>query len=110
MMMLMIWCREAELSEDSDEEMEVEPSSGSVATSPAVQSKTPHRHDLMVLEEAKARSSFFKQAKSFPMFPCKEEKIKWDEYGEPIRYMCKPFTVEIDYIETIDQKTLQLKT
>ena len=76
------------MPEDSDEEMEIEPSSGTVATSPTVQSKTPHRHDLMVLEEAKARSSFFKQAKSFPMFPCKEEKIKWDEYGEPIRYMC----------------------
>lgn len=103
------------MSEDSDEEMEVEPSSGSVATSPTVQSKTPHRHDLMVLEEAKARSSFFKQAKSFPMFPCKEEKIKWDEYGEPIRYMCtlqSPAALpqsKNDYIETIGQKTLQLK-
>lgn len=78
---MLSWCREAELSEDSDEEMEVD--STSVATSP-VQSKAP-RHDLMVVEEAKARSSFFKQAKSFPMFPCKEEKVKWDEYGEPIR-------------------------
>ena len=61
--------------------MEVDPSA--VATSP-VQNKGP-RHDLMVMEEAKARSSFFKQAKSFPMFPCKEDKVKWDEYGEPIR-------------------------
>ena len=61
--------------------MEVDPTS--VATSP-VQSKIP-RHDLMVVEEAKARSSFFKQTKSFPMFPCKEEKVKWDEYGEAIR-------------------------
>ena len=75
-------CREAELSEDSDEEMEVDPAS--VATSQA-QNKTP-KHDLMVVEEAKARSSFFKQAKSFPMFPCKEEKLKWDEYGEAIRW------------------------
>ena len=73
--------REAELSEDSDEEMEVDPAS--VAASQA-QSKAP-KHDLMVVEEAKARSSFFKQAKSFPMFPCKEEKVKWDEYGEAIR-------------------------
>lgn len=69
------------MSEDSDEEMEVDPTA--IATSP-VQSKAP-RHDLMVMEEAKARSSFFKQAKSFPMFPFKEEKVKWDEYGEAIR-------------------------
>lgn len=78
-------CRDAEMSEDSDEEMEVEPSTGDSVTTSPVQSKVP-RHDIMVLEEAKSRSSFFKQAKSFPMFPCKEEKIKWDEYGEPIRY------------------------
>lgn len=32
-----------------------------------------------------SKSSFFKQAKSYPMFPCKEEKVKWDEYGEIIR-------------------------
>ena len=31
------------------------------------------------------KSSFFKQAKSYPMFPCKEERVKWDEYGEIIR-------------------------
>jgi len=29
---------------------------------------------------------FFKQAKkAYPMFPFKEEKIKWDEYGEFIK-------------------------
>ena len=31
------------------------------------------------------KSSFFKQARSYPMFPCHEEKIKWDDYGEFIR-------------------------
>jgi cleavage and polyadenylation specificity factor subunit 2 len=40
----------------------------------------------MMVEEAKARSSFFKQTKSFPMFPCREDKVIWDEYGEHIRH------------------------
>ena len=31
------------------------------------------------------KSSFFKQAKSYPMFPCKEDRVKWDEYGEIIK-------------------------
>ncbi|KAL3183685.1 hypothetical protein MRX96_033776 [Rhipicephalus microplus] len=37
--------------------------------------------------EAKSKSiGFFKQAKkSYLMFPVKEEKIKWDDYGEIIR-------------------------
>lgn len=36
--------------------------------------------------QAKMKTGFFKQAKkSYPMFPCKEEKIKWDEYGEFIK-------------------------
>ncbi|XP_028396324.1 LOW QUALITY PROTEIN: cleavage and polyadenylation specificity factor subunit 2-like [Dendronephthya gigantea] len=44
------------------------------------------RHDLMMSDEKRGnKSSFFKQAKSYPMFPCKEEKVKWDEYGEIIR-------------------------
>ena len=33
------------------------------------------------------KSTFFKQARSYPMFPCHEEKIKWDDYGEFIRYV-----------------------
>lgn len=32
------------------------------------------------------KSSFFKQARSYPMFPCHEEKVKWDDYGEFIKY------------------------
>lgn len=44
------------------------------------------RHDLMMADEKGGRkSSFFKQARSYPMFPCHEEKIKWDDYGEFIR-------------------------
>ena len=59
--------------------MEVDPSTSSGPP------KTP-KHDLM-MEEGRAKSVFFKQAKSFPMFPFREEKLKWDEYGEPIRYV-----------------------
>jgi len=34
----------------------------------------------------KTKTGFFKQAKkAYPMFPCKEEKIKWDEYGEFVK-------------------------
>lgn len=44
------------------------------------------RHDLMMTDEKRGnKSSFFKQAKSYPMFPCKEDKVKSDEYGEIIR-------------------------
>lgn len=49
----------------------------------ATPSKAP-RHDLM-MDEAKTRNTFFKQTKSYPMFPCREDKVKWDDYGEPIR-------------------------
>ena len=45
--------------------------------------------------QAKARSSFFKQAKSYPMFPCKEEKVKWDDYGEPIRWVLGLFKLNL---------------
>ena len=48
--------------------------------------KTKH-HDLMMKGEGSRKGSFFKQAKkSYPMFPTHEERIKWDEYGEIIRY------------------------
>lgn len=44
-------------------------------------------HDLMMKGEGNRKGSFFKQAKkSYPMFPTHEERIKWDEYGEIIRY------------------------
>lgn len=48
--------------------------------------KTKH-HDLMMKNEGSRKGSFFKQAKkAYPMFPVHEERIKWDEYGEIIRY------------------------
>lgn len=72
--------------EENEEEMEVEtsvalaPSSSSSLSS----SSKPPRHDLMI-DESKSRHTFFKQTKSFPMFPCMEDKNKWDDYGEAIR-------------------------
>ena len=44
----------------------------------------PNAHDLMFGLEAKPKSgSFFKSAKkTYPMYPLREEKIKWDDYGE----------------------------
>lgn len=51
--------------------------------------KSKH-HDLMMKAEGSRKGSFFKQAKkSYPMFPTHEERLKWDEYGEVIRY-CNP--------------------
>lgn len=66
---------ELESSDESEDEMETE-------VTPGVKTK----HDLMLKSESKARTGFFKQAKkSYPMFPLKEEKVKWDEYGEIIK-------------------------
>lgn len=48
------------------------------------------KHDLMMKGEGSRKGSFFKQAKkSYPMFPAPEERIKWDEYGEIIKYVSK---------------------
>lgn len=42
----------------------------------------------MMKGEGNRKGSFFKQAKkSYPMFPAPEERIKWDEYGEIIKYV-----------------------
>ncbi|XP_047136980.1 cleavage and polyadenylation specificity factor subunit 2 isoform X1 [Hydra vulgaris] len=44
------------------------------------------KYDLMITnEKLRHKSSFFKQAKIYPMFPFKEERLKWDDYGEIIR-------------------------
>ena len=44
------------------------------------------------------KSSFFKQARSYPMFPCHEEKVKWDDYGEFIKYVNKLFHIKQVYV------------
>jgi len=44
------------------------------------------KYDLMLTDEKlRHKSSFFKQAKIHPMFPYKEERMKWDDYGEIIK-------------------------
>lgn len=46
------------------------------------------KHDLLVKTEAKIQTGFFKSnKKQHPMFPFFEEKVKFDEYGEIIRYV-----------------------
>lgn len=51
------------------------------------------KHDLMMKGEGSRKGSFFKQAKkSYPMFPAPEERIKWDEYGEIIKYVVVMYT------------------
>lgn len=45
-------------------------------------------HDLVVKSERKStakRSKSKSARKSYPMFPCVDQKIKVDEYGEVIR-------------------------
>jgi len=64
---------------DSDTEMEVVTKAGDP--------KPKVKHDIvMKAETGKKQSGFFKSNKSrYPMFPCIEEKIKYDDYGEIIR-------------------------
>ena len=50
--------------------------------------QSTNKHDLMMSSRMDGRvkgGGFFKNAKkSYPMFPCVEKKIKWDDYGEII--------------------------
>lgn len=42
---------------------------------------------FLLFLQSKIRTGFFKQAKkAYPMYPAPEEKIKWDDYGEIIRW------------------------
>lgn len=69
----MFYREEAALSSESDDELEM-----SVVTK--------GRHDIVVKQEGKLSTSFFKTTKrTHPMFPFHEEKIKCDEYGEIIK-------------------------
>ncbi|XP_060555652.1 cleavage and polyadenylation specificity factor subunit 2-like [Ruditapes philippinarum] len=68
-----------ESSDESDTEMEVD-------SGIPVPGTSKPKHDIIIKQEGKGRSGFFKQAKkSYPMFPYTEERMKWDEYGEVIR-------------------------
>ena len=77
--------REASIVEDSEEAMEVDGEVSSGLSTPLVSSAKHPKHDLMI-DENKTRQTFFKETKTYPMYPCREDKLKWDEYGEAIRY------------------------
>lgn len=65
------------------------------------------KHDLMMKGEGSRKGSFFKQAKkSYPMFPAPEERIKWDEYGEIIKYVVVMYTniIAMKYSKTRKNK------
>ncbi len=64
---------------DSDEEMDV--------SKPGDNKNKTIKHDIvMKADSGKKQTGFFKSNKSkYPMFPCVEEKIKYDDYGEIIR-------------------------
>uniref|UniRef100_A0A0B7A7B0 Cleavage and polyadenylation specificity factor subunit 2 n=1 Tax=Arion vulgaris TaxID=1028688 RepID=A0A0B7A7B0_9EUPU len=65
------------------------------------------KHDLMIKNEGKARTGFFKQAKkSYPMYPFVEEKVKADEYGEIIR----PEDYAIAEVPAADEETKDVET
>jgi len=72
---------EEALDDDSDSDTEME-----VVTKPG-EAKAKVKHDIvMKAETGKKQTGFFKSNKSrYPMFPCVEEKIKYDDYGEIIR-------------------------
>lgn len=67
------------------------------------------RHDIVIKQEGKLSSGFFKVTKKqYPMYPFHEEKIKCDEYGEIIKpedYKLAEITTETeDNKENLDIK------
>lgn len=76
-----------EESDSDDAASDDETANRDKATLERMNSTTEARHDLMMPKagDGKSKGSFFKQAKkSYPMYPCIETKIKWDDYGEVI--------------------------
>jgi cleavage and polyadenylation specificity factor subunit 2 len=43
-----------------------------------------HKHDIMSREQNKGQG-FFKQTRTYPMFPFLEKKMRFDDYGEMVR-------------------------
>lgn len=69
----MQFCFSAEIESDSDDDIEM-----------SVISKG--RHDIVIKQEGKLSSGFFKATKKqHPMFPFHEDKIKSDDYGEIVK-------------------------
>merc|ERR1712180_28166 len=73
---------EAALDEESDSEDEMD-----VSFTKAGDKSKPVKHDIVMKPDSvKKQTGFFKSNKSrYPMYPCHEEKIKYDDYGEIIR-------------------------
>jgi len=82
-------------SDDSEDEMEAAGPDGVPIRSKSeihligdssTLSKAYPKHDLMFSLDGKVKGGFFKQTKkTYPMYPLKEEKILWDDYGEIIK-------------------------
>lgn len=67
----MVYSEEADSDSDDDIEMSI---------------ISKGRHDIVIKQEGKMSAGFFKATKKqHPMFPFKEEKIKYDDYGEIIK-------------------------
>ncbi|CAB3385908.1 Hypothetical predicted protein [Cloeon dipterum] len=70
------------------------------------------KHDLVVKQEVKTKTGFFKSnKKQFPMYPFYEEKIKYDEYGEIVRpedYKMTDLTLEAEE-EVVNKENVQVK-
>lgn len=73
--MCFLYSEDVDMSDESEDEMD------------SLSAVAKGKHDLLVKTEAKVQTGFFKSnKKQYPMFPFFEEKVKFDEYGEIIRY------------------------
>jgi len=70
-----LYSEDVDMSDESEDEMD------------SLSAVAKGKHDLLVKTETKVQTGFFKSnKKQYPMFPFFEEKVKFDEYGEIIRY------------------------
>ena len=65
------------------------------------------KHDIVMKPDSvKKQSGFFKSNKSrYPMYPCHEEKIKYDDYGEIIRIedFMMDTTEQVDNVQDVHE-------
>ena len=83
---------------DSDEEVEM---------SKPGETKAKIKHDIVMKHDSgKKQTGFFKSNRSkFPMFPCLDEKIKYDDYGEIIRIedFMMDTTEQVDNVQDVHE-------
>ena len=97
---------EEEAEADSDEDEEEEDTKTGLKN---------RGHDLLMREGGKQRGrGFFKQAnKAYPMYPCPDNKVKWDDYGEVINpedfVMFDSTVVATDKVANLKTETEQNK-